>query len=80
MIKNSIEEFKINKCKICGKKHNLRIDVYRNIIPVDMNKVRVPEFKKINIKVICPVKKEEFNMEIMIQEDEFSKIIKLKRG
>ncbi len=79
MIKNSIEEFKINKCPKCNKKHNLKIDVYRDIIPIDINKVRVPEFKKINISVICPIKKEKFYMDIMIQEDDFSRLIKLKR-
>ncbi|HOJ64664.1 MAG TPA: hypothetical protein PLE45_09610 [Spirochaetota bacterium] len=79
MIKNQIEEFKINKCPQCNKKHNLKIDVYRDIIPVDINRVRVPVFNKINVPVICPVKKNKFNIDIMIQEDEFSRVIKLKR-
>lgn len=79
MIKNKIEEFKINKCSQCSKKHNLKIDVYRDIIPVDINKVRVPIFNKININVICPVTKKKFNMDIMIQEDEFSRVVLLKK-
>ncbi len=80
MIQNKIEEFKINRCPSCGNKHNLPIDVFRNILPNNINKdIRVPIFKKINIKVTCPISKTDFYMDIMIQEDEFSKIVKLRR-
>ena len=81
MIENSIEEFKIRSCPLCNKKHTLKLDIFRDILPNDINKdVRVPEFKKIKIGVICPVKKDAFEMDIMLQEDIYSKIKKIRRG
>ncbi|OHD13127.1 MAG: hypothetical protein A2086_10180 [Spirochaetes bacterium GWD1_27_9] len=80
MIKNNIEEFNINECPLCKKKHILKVDVYRDILPNNLNKdVRVPEFKRIPVTVFCPKTKLRFNMEIYIQEDKFSTLIKIKR-
>lgn len=80
MIKNGIEEFQINNCPLCGKNHNLRIDVYRDMQPNDMDQdIRVPEFKKVELRLICPQTEDIFTRELLIQEDVYSKIIKLRR-
>ncbi|HOF01361.1 MAG TPA: hypothetical protein PK385_03770 [Spirochaetota bacterium] len=80
MIQSGLEDFKINKCPICGRKHLLTVDVYRDYIPNDINKdVRVPEFRKVKINVVCPRNNEKFGMEIMLQEDVYSKITKIRR-
>lgn len=80
MIENSIEEFQINNCPLCGKNHNLRIDVYRDMLPNDIDQdIRVPEFKQISLRLICPVKDEIFGRELLIQEDIYSRLIKLRR-
>ncbi|HBD96229.1 MAG: hypothetical protein A2015_01985 [Spirochaetes bacterium GWF1_31_7] len=78
MIESGIEDFRINKCPVCGLPHTVKIDVHRNMIANDMNKdIRVPEFKKINLDIICPTEEINFNTEMYIQEDFYSKIIKL---
>lgn len=78
MVESGIEEFRISKCPICGKPHVVKIDVRREIISNDMNKdIRVPEFKKINLDIICPIEDITFNTELIIQEDIYSKIVKL---
>lgn len=80
MIENRIEEFQINNCPLCGKNHNLRIDVYRDILPNDIDQdVRVPEFKQLSLRLICPHKDEIFSRELLIQEDVYSLIKKLRR-
>lgn len=78
MIESGIEDFRINKCPVCGLPHIVKIDVFRDILPNDINKdIRVPEFKKIKLNIICPTEDIVFNTEIHIQEDVYSKIIKL---
>lgn len=80
MIKNKIEIFQINQCSLCQQKHVIKLDIYRDIIPNDKNKdIRIPEFKKVPIRLECPVKKAVFTADIYISEDKFSKIIKIKK-
>ena len=80
MLKNKVESFQIHHCPLCDGDHPLDLDVYREILPNDPDKdVRVPEFKKIHLELICPVKKDTFSTHILIQEDCYSKVIKLRR-
>ncbi|MCG8568793.1 MAG: hypothetical protein MJB14_01515 [Spirochaetes bacterium] len=80
MIQSKIEDFHIKDCPHCGKNHHLKVSVFREILPNNMdNDIRVPEYKKINLDIICPQTKQQFNREILIQEDRYSRIIKLKR-
>lgn len=78
MIESTIEDFRINNCPICDKSHIVKINVYRDMQPNDINKdIRVPEFKKFSLNIICPIKNIPFNSEIHIQEDKYSLIQKL---
>lgn len=80
MIANKIEDFTIKKCPVCGNSHHLKVDVFRDELPNDFDKdIRVPEMRKINVRVICPAVKDIFTMDLFFQEDKFSKIIKLRR-
>lgn len=80
MIENKIEEFHLNNCPECGGGHIVKIDVYRDILPNDINKdIRVPEMKQVDVHVICPQTTKSFGTNIMYQEDVYSKVIKLRR-
>ena len=78
MIESAIESFKIGKCPVCGGSHNLNIRVYRDILENDINKdVRVPIMKNVMVDIKCPTTDSLFDMDLMIQEDVYSKIVKL---
>lgn len=80
MIENKIETFSIKSCPQCGSGHFVDIDVYRDILPNDMNKdVRVPEFHKVAVNLRCPDEDSTFTIDLFIQEDVYSKIVKLRR-
>ncbi|MBP5448687.1 MAG: hypothetical protein J6Y01_01070 [Spirochaetales bacterium] len=78
MIESAIESFKIGKCPVCGESHILNIRVYRDILENDINKdVRVPIMKNVMVDIKCPTTDSLFDMDLMIQEDVYSKIVKL---
>ena len=78
MIESAIESFKIGKCPVCGESHILNIRVYRDILENDINKdVRVPIMKNVMVDIKCPETDSLFDMDLMIQEDVYSKIVKL---
>lgn len=80
MIKNRVEDFTVSSCPVCKNAHIVKIDVYRNVLPNDLNKdIRVPIIKHVNVNVLCPVQNRPFTAEILIQEDVFSKIVQLKK-
>jgi hypothetical protein len=58
----------------------VKIDVYRDILPNDINKdIRVPLMKQVDVHVICPKTEKSFQTNIMYQEDVYSKVVKLRR-
>ncbi len=80
MLENKIEDFTVNNCPICGGSHIVKIDVYRDILPNDINKdIRVPEMKQLELNIICPENNEAFPMNLMFQEDVYSKVVKLRK-
>ena len=80
MKKNSIEEFNIQSCPLCNKKHLLKVEVERDILENDINKdVRVPVFKKIMVPVICPDTNQSFDMDLYLQEDVYSLVKKIRK-
>lgn len=80
MIENRIEKFHLNNCPECGGAHVVKIDVYRDILPNDINKdIRVPLMKQVDVHVICPKTEKSFQTNIMYQEDVYSKVVKLCR-
>ena len=80
MIENGIEKFHLNNCPECGGAHVVKIDVYRDILPNDINKgIRVPLMKQVDVHVICPKTEKSFQTNIMYQEDVYSKVVKLCR-
>jgi len=80
MLKASLEEFNIQSCPLCNKKHLLKVEVFRDILKNDLNKdIRVPVFKKIYAPVICPNTNKKFNMDLYLQEDVYSIVKKIKR-
>ena len=80
MQKNNIEEFNIQSCPLCSKKHLLKVEVVRNILENDINKdVRVPIFKKILVPVICPDTNRVFDMDLYLQEDVYSLVKKIRK-
>ena len=78
MIKSAIESFKKVTCPVCGASHILHIRVYRDILENDINKdVRVPIMKNVMTDIKCPATDSLFDMDLMIQEDVYSMIVKL---
>lgn len=81
MLKSSFEEFNIQSCPLCAKKHLLKVEVFRDILQNDINKdVRVPVFKKVFVPVTCPSTNKNFNMDLYLQEDVYSLVKKIKRA
>lgn len=80
MIESSIEEFNIQSCPVCTRKHILKVEVIRDILENDINRdVRVPVFKKIAVPVICPNTNKKFDMDLYLQEDVYSLVKKIRK-
>lgn len=80
MLKSAIETYNINNCPVCGKKHTLDIEVFRDLIPNNPDKdIRVPIFREVPLRILCPVEGIRFQLDMMMQEDIYCKIIKLRR-
>lgn len=80
MQKSAVEEFNIQSCPICGKKHLLRVEIVRNILENDLNKdIRVPVFKKVKVPVLCPETEKQFDMDLYLQEDVYSLVKKIRK-
>jgi hypothetical protein len=80
MLEEKQEEFHIGACPRCNEKHLLKIIVSRELKQIDSTKIRVPEFRKISVELICPTTEKVFKNELYIQEDKFAVIKKISRG